>query len=391
MSNAPNTAEAVIIGGGVMGCSILYNLALRGVTDTLLLERDLLASGSTSRSQAILRMHYSNEVTTRLAWDSLEIFRNFDEMVGIPSGYTKTGYFVIVGQEDREAMEANVAMQRGVGVDTSIVTAEDVREIAPMLATADGESFAYEPDSGYADPYSVTTGYANAARERGARVITASPATGVEITGDRVTAVLTADGRIETPIAVVAAGPWSGPFLRDIGVDVPLTPIRHQVVMLRRPHDLVPDHPIIGDVVNDMSPRPDVGNITLIGVGEDEPAEPETFNQGVDMAMVEGTFSKLTRRMPGMAGALFRGGWSGLFTVTPDWHPVMDRVEGIEGLYLAIGFSGHGFKLSPMIGVVMSELIAEGRATSIDISQLNLARFESGEYLRSRYAMQVLA
>lgn len=391
MSNTPNTAEAVIIGGGVMGCSILYNLALRGVTDTLLLERDLLASGSTSRSQAILRMHYSNEVTTRLAWDSLDIFRNFDEMVGIPSGYTKTGYFVIVGQEDREAMEANVAMQQGVGVDTSIVTAEDVREIAPMLATADGESFAYEPDSGYADPYSVTTGYANAARERGARVITASPATGVEIVGDRVTAVLTADGRIETPIAVVAAGPWSGPFLRNIGVDVPLTPIRHQVVMLRRPHDVVPEHPIIGDVVNDMSPRPDVGNITLIGVGEDEPAEPETFNQGVDMAMVEGTFSKLTRRMPGMAGALFRGGWSGLFTVTPDWHPVMDRVEGIEGLYLAIGFSGHGFKLSPMIGVVMSELITEGRATSIDISQLNLARFESGEYLRSRYTMQVLA
>ena len=391
MSNTPNTAEAVIIGGGVMGCSILYNLALRGVTDTLLLERDLLASGSTSRSQAILRMHYSNEVTTRLAWDSLVIFRNFDEMVGIPSGYTKTGYFVIVGQEDREAMEANVAMQRGVGVDTSIVTAEDVREIAPMLATADGESFAYEPDSGYADPYSVTTGYANTARERGARVITASPATGVEIVGDRVTAVLTADGRIETPIAVVAAGPWSGPFLRNIGVDVPLTPIRHQVVMLRRPHDVVPEHPIIGDVVNDMSPRPDVGNITLIGVGEDEPAEPETFNQGVDMAMVEGTFSKLTRRMPGMAGALFRGGWSGLFTVTPDWHPVMDRVEGIEGLYLAIGFSGHGFKLSPMIGVVMSELITEGRATSIDISQLNLARFESGEYLRSRYTMQVLA
>lgn len=391
MTGNSNTAEAVIIGGGVMGCSILYNLALRGVTDTLLLERDLLASGSTSRSQAILRMHYSNEVTTRLAWDSLDIFRNFDEMVGIPSGYTKTGYFVIVGQEDREAMEANVAMQRGVGVDTSIVTAEDVREIAPMLATADGESFAYEPDSGYADPYSVTTGYANAARERGARVITASPATGVEIVGDRVTAVLTADGRIETPIAVVAAGPWSGPFLGDIGVDVPLTPIRHQVVMLRRPHDVVPDHPIIGDVVNDMSPRPDVGNITLIGVGEDEPAEPETFNQGVDMAMVEVTFSKLTRRMPGMAGALFRGGWSGLFTVTPDWHPVMDRVEGIEGLYLAIGFSGHGFKLSPMIGVVMSELITEGRASSIDISQLNLARFESGEYLRSRYTMQVLA
>ena len=245
-----STADAVIIGGGVMGCSILYNLAERGVTNTLLLERDVLASGSTSRSQAILRMHYSNEVTTRLSWDSLSIFKDFHEITGVPSGYTKTGYFIIVGPEDRRAMEKNVAMQGSVGVDTSVVTAEDVREIAPMVETGDGEAFAYEPESGYADPYSVTTGYANAARERGARVLSSSPVTGVEINGDRVSAVLTEDGRIETPIAVVATGPWSGPFLSSIGVDVPLRPIRHQVVMLRRPQDIVPDHPIIGDVVH---------------------------------------------------------------------------------------------------------------------------------------------
>ena len=173
----PNTADAVVVGGGVMGCSILFNLAQKGVTNTVLLERDVLASGSTSKSQAILRMHYSNEVTTRLAWDSLTIFRDFNDLVGMPSGYTKTGYFVIVGPEDREAMEGNVAMQRSVGVDTSIVTAEDVREIAPMVETFDGESFAYEPDSGYADPYSVTTGYASAARDMGARVMAGSPAT----------------------------------------------------------------------------------------------------------------------------------------------------------------------------------------------------------------------
>ena len=384
-------AEAVIIGGGVMGCSILYNLAECGVTDTVLLERDVLGSGSTGRSQAILRMHYSNEVTTRLAWDSLSIFRDFHEITGMPSGYTKTGYFVIVGPEDRDAMLENVAMQRGAGVDTSIVTAEDVEEIAPMVRTFDGESFAYEPESGYADPYSVTTGYANAARERGARILSESPAVGIEVTGNRVTAVLTESERIETPIAVVAAGPWSGPMLASIGVDVPLRPIRHQVVMLRRPQDVVPDHPIIGDVVNDMSPRPDAGNLTLIGVGEDEDALPDTFNQGVDMPMVEATFEKLVKRMPGMAQALFRGGWSGLFTTTPDWHPVLDKVEGIDGLYLSVGFSGHGFKLSPMIGVVMSELITQGRATSLDISEMGLDRFAEGRLMRSRYSMQVLA
>ncbi len=388
---ATATADAVIIGGGVMGCGILYNLALRGMTNATLLERDVLGSGSTGRSQAILRMHYSNAVTTRLAWDSLAIFRDFEEMTGTPSGYTRTGYFVIVGREDRDALLANVEMQRAQGVDTSIATAEDVREIAPMVEPAEGESFAYEPQSGYADPYSVTTGYASAAREMGARIASGSPATGVEVSGGRVRAVTTADGRIETPIAVVAAGPWSGRFLSGIGVDVPLTPVRHQVIMLRRPERLVPDHPIIGDVVNDMSPRPDIGGLTLVGVGEDETADPDTFEQGVDMAMVEDTFRKLTRRMPGMAQALFRGGWSGLFTTTPDWHPVLDAVDGVEGLFVAVGFSGHGFKLSPMIGVVMAELITEGRAASVDISQLSLDRFARRRHLRSRYSMQVLA
>ena len=387
----PTTAEAVIVGGGVMGCSILYNLAERGLTDTLLLERDVLASGSTNRSQAILRMHYSNEVTARMAWDSLRIFRDFEDVVGSPSGYVRTGYFIIVDSGDKRALEENVAMQRAIGIDASVVGVEDVRDIAPMMEPQGDEVFAYEPQSGYADPYSVTTGYARRAREMGARVVTESPATGIEVTGGRVTAVLTQNGRVETPIAVVATGPWSRPFLADVGVDVPLDTVRHQVVMLRRPQDVVPEHPIMGDVVNDFSARPDAGNLTLVGVGEQESVGPDEYNQGVDMPDVERTFQAIVKRMPGMSQALFRGGWSGLFTITPDWHPVLDKVDSIEGLYLAVGFSGHGFKLSPMIGVVMSELITQGQATSVDISMLNLKRFERGDLLESRYSMQVLA
>ena len=386
-----STADAVIIGGGVMGCSIQYNLAERGLANTLLLEKDVLASGSTSRSQAILRMHYSNEVTAQMAWQSLRVFQDFEHVVGSPSGYVRTGYFIIVREQDRQAMERNVAMQRALGIDANVVSVEDAREIAPMMAAQGNEAFAYEPQSGYADPYSVTTGYARRSREMGARVLTGRTATGIETTGGRVSAVLTAEGRVETPIAVVATGPWSPAFLPEIGVDVPLDTVRHQVLMLRRPEDVIPEHPIMGDVVNDFSARPDAGNLTLVGVGEDESVGPEEFNQGVDMPAVETTFQALTRRMPAMSDALFRGGWSGLFTITPDWHPVMDKVEGVEGLYLAVGFSGHGFKLSPMIGVAMAELITQGRATTIDISMLNLKRFERGELLQSRYSMQVLA
>lgn len=385
------TAEAVIVGGGVMGCSILYNLAALGVTDTVLLEKDVLASGSTGRSQAILRMHYSNEVTTRMAWESLRLYREFEELTGGPSGYVRTGYFLIVDESDRQALEENVALQRRVGVETDAVSVEDVREIAPMLAVEGNESFAYEPQSGYADPYSVTTGYARRARELGAQIRSDTPVTGIEVERGKVTAVVTSQGRIETPMAVVAAGPWSGPLLAKAGVDVPLRPLRHQVVMLRRPQDVVPDHPIIGDIVNDLSARPDAGNLTLIGVGEDEFVGPDEYNQGVDMPVVEAAFARLVRRMPGMAQALFRGGWAGLFTTTPDWHPVLDRVEGIDGLYMAVGFSGHGFKLAPMIGLTMAELITQGQATTIDISMLGLGRFAEGRQLRSRYSMAVLA
>ena len=394
MTTTRSTADAVIIGGGVMGCSILFNLAERGVTDTVLLERDVLASGSTSRSQAILRMHYSNEVTTRMAWESLAIYREFEDVVGSPSGYTRTGYFLIVDEADRGALEENVAMQRRIGIDTSVVSVEDVGELAPMLSVRGDEAFAYEPQSGYADPYAVTTGYARRAREMGARMLLRSPVTGVEVSGGRVIAVTTPDSRIETPVAVVAAGPWSGPLLARLGYEVPLRPLRHQVIMLRRPEAEVPDHPILGDVVNDLSARPDLGNLTLIGVGEDEFVGPEEFNQGVDMPVVEKAVEGLVSRMPGMSQALFRGGWSGLFTTTPDWHPILDRIEGVDGLYCAVGFSGHGFKLSPMVGAVMAELVTQGRATSIDselVRGLRLSRFAEGDPVKSRYSMSVLA
>ena len=386
-----STADAVIVGGGVMGCSILFNLAAQGMTNTVLLEKDVLAAGSTGRSQAILRMHYSNEVTARMAWESLKLFKDFEDIVGSPSGYVRTGWLLIVGHENRSALEANVAMQRGLGINTEVVSVEDVRDIAPVLSVQGDEAFAYEAESGYVDPYSVTTGYARRARDMGAQIYVETPATKIEVTGGRVSAVVTAEGRIETPIAVVGAGPWSGPLLEEIGVEAPLRPLRHQVVMLRRPEEQVPDHPTMGDVVNDLSVRPDTGGFTLIGIGEDEFVGAEEYNQGVDMATVNKAFSKLVKRIPGMSEALFRGGWSGLFTTTPDWHPILDKVEDVEGLYCAVGFSGHGFKLSPMVGVVMAELITQGKATTVDISMLGIDRFASGNLLESQYSMSVLA
>lgn len=384
------TADAVVIGGGVMGCSILYNLALKGISDTLLLEMDALGSGSTSRSQAILRMHYSNEVTTRMAWESLRVYQGFEEIVGGPSGYTKTGYALIVDAADRQALRDNVAMQQAAGVDTVEMSPEEIMEAAPSLRVAGSEACAFEPESGYADTHSVTQSYAAAARRLGASIATQAAALSIEVSGGRAVAVQTPEGSVSTPTVVVAAGPWSKRVLSKIGIDAPLETVRHQVFVLRRPESLE-THPIIGDVVNDLSARPDIGGLTLVGVGEDEHGDPDGYDQGVDMGMVRDIAERLEQRMPGMAQASFLRGWSGLFTITPDWHPILDRAEEVDGLYVAVGFSGHGFKLAPMVGVTMAELIADGRATTIDISQLGMDRFASGRPLQSRYGMSVLA
>ena len=390
-----DTADVVIIGGGVMGCSMLYHLARLGVTRTLLLERDVLGSGSTGRSQAICRMHYSNPVTSSLAWESLKVFANFEDAVGGTSGFVQTGYLVVVDTADRPGLERNVAMQQELGIDTRVISTLEAAELAPMISLTDGEAMAWEPQSGYADSYQVTASYAKGAREMGAEIVMRNPAGEIQISGDRVRAVVTEQGVVETPVAVVAAGPWSRRFLSGLGIDLPLSTVRHQVAMVTRPtvtppNGQLPGHPTVGDIAQSFSFRPEGTGLTLVGFGEDE-ADVETYNQGVDMYDVADVMQRLIRRMPQMADSYFRGGWSGLFTVTPDWHPILDRVPGVEGLYCAVGFSGHGFKLSPAIGQGMAELIVGGEAGVVDLAPLRYSRFAEGDLLSSRYRYKVLA
>ena len=386
-----DSSEVVIIGGGVMGCSIQHGLAEKGVTNSLLLEQNELASGSTSRSQAILRMHYSNEVTASLAWESLKIFKEFEELVGTPSGYTKTGYLLIVSGEDAQPMRENVAMQKNIGINTREVFQDDLSSLCDMVATYENEYYSWEADSGYADPYLVTTGYASRSRDLGARIQASTKVLSIDVEGGRVKGVVTDNGVVSSDTVIVATGPWSGALLKSVDAGIDLATVRHQVILLKHSNVLRSTHPIIGDVTLDLSARPDVGGLTMIGVGEDESAGPDSFNQGVDMPVVEKTMGNMIRRVPTMETAQFIGGWSGLFTTTPDWHPVLDRIDGIEGLYCAVGFSGHGFKLSPMIGKAMSEIVVDGRSTSVDVSRLNASRFKTGNLIKSNYRMQVLA
>ena len=376
-----------------MGCSILYNLAVRGVNHTVLLERDLLGAGSTGRSSGAVRMHYSNEVHARMAWKSLEVFRNFGQMVGGECGFLETGYLIFTGEDDLDAFRANVTMQQSVGIQTGIVSLEDAQEIAPAFYLDDCAAIAYEPLSGHADPSGTAAAYAARARGLGAQIKLQAPATGVEVspTG-RVVAVTTAEERIETPIAVVATGPWSRRFLLQHGVDLPLQATRHEVIHLRRPLDKLPYHPGGGDIANMIYFRPESTDLTLVGNGniEEVVEDPEVYAPRPSQSFIQEVWSRLARRIPLMADAEYSTGYAGLYTSTPDSHPVIDRVEGIDGLYVCTGFSGHGFKLSPMVGVLMAELMLDGRATTIDISPLRMSRFREGDLNLPSYGFKVL-
>ena len=392
MTTLPPTAEAVIIGGGVMGASILHSLATRGMTSALLLERDVLGSGSTGRSSSAIRMHYSTEVHARMAWASFQVFRDFGEIVGGECGYTRTGHLIMAGEDDAGTFRANVAMQQALGIDTRLVTIEEARELAPGFFLDDCGVIAYEPLCGYADASATCASFARRARDLGARVRLRCPATDVEISGGKVTGIVTPEGRVSTDRAVIATGPWSRRFLLRHGIDLPLEATRHEVVHLRRGPEGPSCHPGGGDIINQIYFRPEGSDLILVGNGnmEDVIDDPEIFAQRASPAFIQEVWTRLARRIPSLADAEFSTGYAGLYTSTPDSHPIMDAVEGIEGLYICTGFSGHGFKLSPMVGTLMAELMLDGKAASIDLTPLRMSRFSEGLLNNDGYGFKVM-
>ena len=392
MTTPPPTAETVIIGGGVMGCSILHSLAARGMTDSLLLERDSLGSGSTGRSSSAIRMHYSTEVHARMAWQSFQVFRNFDQIVGGECGFTQTGHLIMGGEADAPVFRANVAMQQSIGIDTRLVTQAEARDLAPSFNLDDCGIIAYEPLCGYADASATCLSFAQRARDLGARIALGAPAANIEITGHKVTAVISPHGRIATDRAVVATGPWSRRFLLNHGIDLPLEATRHEVVHLRR-GPAGPDYHLGGgDLINQIYFRPEGSDLTLVGNGnmEDVIDDPEIFAQRASPAFIQDIWTRVALRIPTLADAEFSAGYAGLYTSTPDSHPIIDAVDGIDGLYVCTGFSGHGFKLSPMVGTLMAELILDGQATSIDITPLRMSRFAEGNLNTTGYNFKVM-
>lgn len=384
------TADVVIIGGGVMGASIAFNLARLGVTNVVLLEARSLAAEGTGHSGALVRQHYSQDVITRLAIRSVEIFESFDEITGGGAVFSQTGWIKLGTEAMRPSMEKNLIRHRELGVDARMMTIEELEEAIPGINTEGIGGALIEPRGGYADPILTTLGFADRARKLGVRVSEGVPATSIEVRGGKVTGVRTAGGVIGTGVVVDAAGPWGARVARWVGVDVPLLVTREQdIVLACDDQSIMPTMPVSNGVDRDYWRR-EPGDLLLVGDGhpkEIERANPDSFKRKVDQSFIEMILGRLAFRLPAFAArAKVVRGYASLYDVTPDWHPVLGKTEQVGGFVLCVGFSGHGFKLGPAIGEVIAEQIVDGRPRSIDIGALGLDRFASGRLLEGSYA-----
>jgi len=372
------TADIVVIGGGANGTSTAFHLALLGVRDVVLLERRDLAAGATGKSGALVRMHYTNEPESRLAFESLKVFRNFGEIVGGDCGFEGVGFVQLVGHAHVEALRRNVEVQRRLGINTRALEPAQARELLPGANLDDVGAAAWEPDSGFADPAATAFAFAEAARARGARIETGVEVTRVLAEGGRVTGVETTAGRIATPRVVVAAGAWSTPLLAPLGLDYPLAPHRIQVAIFHWPSGVTRRHPAVIDAVHHAWLRPEGRAATLIGVELGAAhADPDAFAETVDDGYVAACRAALAARWPAFARAIMRGGWAGMIMMSGDARPIIDRV-GPDGLWAMLGDSGTSFKTSPAIGRCLAEWITTGAPVTADLRAFRASRFAEG-------------
>jgi sarcosine oxidase subunit beta len=390
----PRTSDILIIGGGVMGTSIAWHLTRRGAGKVTVLEKSHLAAGSSGKSGAIIRQHYSNRLTASLAQQSLRVFERFDEIVGGPPVFTRTGMAVVVQEKDRAGLDTNLAMLQSLGIDTRIVSHPELLELDPNVRLGDDEVAAWESEAGYVEAVQVVASFADAARRDGAEICEGVEVQSILTESERVVGVETNEGRYESRCVILATGPWAAQLGRTLGIELPVQACRTQVALFRRPPELGRRVATYGDFVQGIYFKPTHGEMIHVGsiAGEEvnAPVDPDAYNEAADGDWLPMIRQRLSRRYPGMHRGYGRGGFGALYAITPDWHPILDRLPGLEGLYVAAGFSGHGFKMSPMIGQLVSELVIDGEAKSLDIRPLRFSRFAENEPVKITYAYGVI-
>jgi sarcosine oxidase, subunit beta len=385
-------ADVVIVGGGIEGAAAAWALAERGVTDVLVVERNTVGSGMTGKSSGIVRCHYGVSSLAAMATVGLEVFEHAETLFGHDIGFRQHGYVVGVGEPNVESLRKSLAAQRAVGVQTEELDAAEVAKMWPFADLSPFAAFAFEPRGGFGDAYQTAQALSVSARAAGVRIRQGTAMTELLLDGDRVTGVRLSDGtEVAAGTVVVATGVWTRPLLAPYGIEVPIRVVREQLVMIAPgvPKESISQLPVFSDLVSLQYIRPEPNGEVLFGnsdLSHVQDADPDDYLNRATDEFVDITVDRVSTRFPGFADAAITGSYAGCYDVTPDWNPVISRTE-LDGLVVAAGFSGHGFKIAPAVGKLVADLVVDGRSSDprIPETDFRLSRFAEGELLKTPY------
>jgi len=373
------TFDFIIIGGGVMGASTAYHLAIRGYKNILLLEKEeFFGTGATGRCAGGVRYQFGTAINVRLSLDSLPMLERFKEEIGQEIDYRKIGYLFLLTNTDEEAVfKRNVEMQNRLGVQTEWLSGDDIRKRLPMMRLDDVIAGSFNPADGLVDPNSVVMGYISAAQRLGCQAISSTPVTGIHTQSGRVVGVDTPSQMLSSPVVIDATGPWANLTSQMAGIDVPVTPLRRQWLTTNALTELPLDFPFVIDFSQSLYFHPE-GRGLLTGMSN--PHEIPGYDQNIDLDWELVHMEAAIKRLPLLERAGLASRMAGLYEVTPDAHPIFGKTP-LDGYYIVTGFSGHGFMHGPITGKLMSEIILDGKAITLDISMLDLARFSENRLI----------
>jgi len=387
------TADIVVVGGGCIGTAIALHLAEKKAGRIILLEKEQLANGASGKGIGIIRTHYTHPVLAQLAQLSKQRFHQFKERFGgYDPGFHPCGYYVLVGEFDVETLKRVVEMHQSMNINVDLVDVQALRLIVPHLNLSDVAAAAYESDSGYGTPPQTTQAFAQRAAELGVEIRTQTPVLEIRLDVEgKVQGVVTPSSAIATRTVVDCVGPWAKKFTEHLGLEFPVTPVVEHVVVVERPIEFSQTHPVISDLVNLCYSRSDAGQ-PYTRIGNSDPKYHPQFSlkdaddvQGQLFPQItEELHQKLIHRFPILEQSRIVEQYSGIWGVTPDYQPIIDCLNHVPGLYCAVGFSGHGYKLSPIIGELMSQFILGETNSFVDKLQLfRFARFKENDLVRS--------
>jgi len=386
------TAKYVIIGGGLEGLAIAYSLAQRGETDVLVLERDTLCSGMTGKSSGVVRCHYGTPSLAAMSWYGVDVFTRATEIFGTDMAFRQCGYVVGVGENNLEPLKANIAMQQALGIEVDLIDHGRMAELWPGLRLDDFAAFAYEPLGGRGEAYMTGMTFGSSARALGVEIRQGTAVQGLlQNPGGTVYGVILQDGRqVHAEHVILAAGPWAPALGATAGVDVPVKAQRAQLVLVDQGMPM-PAVPVLSDLARLQYICREPNGELLVGNSDHavpEYIDPDKYSNRADDSTIEKIIDRLGHRLPGMPDPRITSTYVGAYDVTPDYNPIIGPSDA-PGLFLAAGFSGHGFKISPAVGRLVADMLLDDGTTTLPNvrpSDFRPSRFEEGEPLRSPHA-----